>query len=331
MSDAKTKLIQSLERKLLGRLSTDDISCVSEALTMALIDYDVTDRCTDIVVYDDINERLIKQYMACLYVDGKSEKTAYQYRRTCEKLSEAIGKPFPEVTVYDIRCYLACGKERGLSNRSAENLRANLSAFFQWMFKEDLIKKNPCLNVNPIKYEDVVRKPFSEIEIDKLRMACKSKKERAIVELLLSSGIRVSELTDLRIADINRNDRSVHVRCGKGGKGRVTYTTNVALRHLEEYWLARNDTGDMAFYNGHHEPLNPGGVRYILKQLGKRAKVGNVHPHRFRRTFATKMASRGMDIQGIKALLGHSSINTTMGYVYLDDSNVYASYQKHIS
>lgn len=330
MSDAKTKLIQSLERRLLGKFNRNDIVFISDSLTKILSDYDVTEKCTDVVVYDGINERLIKQYMACLYVDGKSEKTAYQYRRACEKLSEALGKPFPETTVYDIRFYLACEKERGLSNRSIENLRANLSAFFQWMFKEDLIKKNPCMNINPIKYEDVVRKPFSDVEIDRLRMACKNKKERAIIELLLSSGIRVSELTDLRIADINRNDRSVHVRCGKGGKGRVTYTTNVAFRHLEEYWLARKDEGDMAFYNGHHEPLNSGGVRYILNQLGKRAKVDNVHPHRFRRTFATKMASRGMDVQSIQVLLGHSNISTTMEYVYISDAKISASYERHI-
>lgn len=331
MSDAKTKLIQSLERGLLGKFSRNDIVFISDSLTKILSDYDVTEKCTDVVVYDGINERLIKQYMACLYVDGKSANTAYQYRRTCEKLADVIGKKYTEMTVYDIRYFLAYEKERGISSRSVENTRANLSAFFQWMFKEDLIPKNPCFNINPIKYADVVRKPFSEVEIDKMRTACKSKKERAIVELLLSSGVRVSELTALRVEDINRNDHSVHVRCGKGGKGRITYTSDVALRHLQEYWLARKDDGEMAFYNGHHEPLNAGGVRFLLRRLGKRAEVDNVHPHRFRRTFATKMASSGMDIQDIKTLLGHSSINTTMGYVYLDDSNVYASYQKHIS
>lgn len=331
MSDCRIKLIQEFERKVMGRFKPDDVAVATELLVQCLANYDVNERCAEVVVYDNENERLLKQYCACLYVDGKSEKTAYQYRRTCEKLADVIGKKYTEMTVYDIRYFLASEKERGISSRSVENTRANLSAFFQWMFKEDLIPKNPCFNINPIKYADVVRKPFSEVEIDKMRTACKSKKERAIVELLLSSGVRVSELTALRVEDINRNDHSVHVRCGKGGKGRITYTSDVALRHLQEYWLARKDDGEMAFYNGHHEPLNAGGVRFLLRKLGKRAEVDNVHPHRFRRTFATKMASSGMDIQDIKTLLGHSSINTTMGYVYLDDSNVYASYQKHIS
>lgn len=331
MPNCKMTLVRNFEDALAYKLPDDQAAMIVEMLIKVLDDFEVSEACREIAVRDDRNERLLKQYCACLYVDGKSEKTIYQYRNTCQKLSEALGKNFDEMGAYDIRYFLGCEKERGLSNRSLENLRANISAFFQWMTKEDIIPKNPCMAINPIKYEDVIRKPFSEIEIDKLRMACRTKKERAVIELLLSSGIRVSELTALKVDDINMTDLSVHVKCGKGGKGRVTYTTPVALKHIGDYWNTRPEEGCMAFYNNKHQSMNPGGIRYMLKVLGARAEVDNVHPHRFRRTFATSLATRGMDIQDIKSLLGHANIETTMEYVCTDSSKVSASYRQHIA
>lgn len=331
MSNCKMTLVRNFENALAYKLPADQAAMIVEMLIKVLDDFEVSEACREIAVRDDRNDRLLKQYCACLYVDGKSEKTIYQYRNSCRKLAEALGKSFDEMGAYDLRYFLACEKERGLSNRSLENLRANLSAFFQWMTKEDIIPKNPCMAINPIKYEDVIRKPFSEIEIDKLRMACRTKKERAVIELLLSSGIRVSELTALRVEDVSMTDLSVHVKCGKGGKGRVTYTTPVALKHIGDYWNTRTEEGSMAFYNNKHQSMKPGGIRHMLKMLGARAEVGNVHPHRFRRTFATSLATRGMDIQDIKTLLGHANIETTMEYVCVDSTKVSASYRQHIA
>lgn len=331
MSDCKMKLVRNFQNALAYKLPADKAVIITETLIKVLDDFDVSEACREIAIRDDRNDRILKQYCACLYVDGKSEKTIYQYRNTCRKLAEALGKPFDQMGAYDIRYFLACEKERGLSNRSLENMRSNISAFFQWMSKEDIIPKNPCMAINPIKYEDVVRKPFSEVEIDKLRSACRTKKERAVIELLLSSGIRVSELTALEVSDISMSDFSVHVKCGKGGKGRVTYTTPVALKHLNDYWNTRTEEGSMAFYNNKHQGIQPGGIRIMLKSLGNRAGVDNVHPHRFRRTFATTLATRGMDVQDIKTLLGHSNIGTTMEYVCIDTSKVSASYRQHIA
>lgn len=331
MSNCKMTLVRNFENALAYKLPADQAAMIVEMLIKVLDDFEVSEACREIAVRDDRNDRLLKQYCACLYVDGKSEKTIYQYRNSCRKLAEALGKSFDEMGAYDIRYFLACEKGRGLSNRSLENIRANLSAFFQWMTKEDIISKNPCMAINPIKYDDVIRKPFSDVDIDKMRSSCRSKKERAVIELLLSSGIRVSELTALQVQDINMADMSVHVRCGKGGKGRVTYTTPVALKHICDYWDARPEDGNMAFYNNKHEAINPGGIRHMLKMLGSRAGVDNVHPHRFRRTFATGLANRGMDIQDIKSLLGHANIETTMEYVCVDSTKVSASYRQHIA
>lgn len=331
MLDNRMSLVKDLETALAPDFGVEQIAQVSQSLLIALENYEVQKRSTEIVPYDNVNERLLKQYCACLYVDGKSDKTVYQYRRTCIRLADAVQKTFPEIGVYDIRFFLACEKSRGISDRTIETTRANLSAFFQWMTKEEIIPKNPCMNIRPIKYTDAVRKPFSDVEIDALKGACKSNKERAIVEVLLSTGIRVSELAALKKYDIDQTQLSVHVRHGKGDKERITYITRVALKHLLNYWREHSEGEESAFYNRRHNPLCSGGVRYILKELGKRAGVENVHPHRFRRTFASGLALRGMDVQDIMILLGHSNIDTTMEYVYTSNEKAKASYQRYVA
>jgi site-specific recombinase XerD len=161
-------------------------------------------------------------------VDGKSELTIAQYYRTVSIFLRQVQKHFTEVDSYDIRWFLACEKNRGVSNRTLENTRIQLSAFFQWMVNDDLINKNPCSTVNAIKYTKKVRHPFSSVEIDALRSACKNSKERAILELLLSSGMRVSELTGLDVNDIDLDNMVIHIRHGKGDKERITYMSDVA-------------------------------------------------------------------------------------------------------
>lgn len=235
MADLKTTLLTDIEYEAHKFFDEESVQIIINIVTTKLKDYIVSENCTDLIIADSENERILKRYCACLLVDGKSEKTIYQYRQSCKKLAIALQKNFTGMDVYDIRYYLACEKQNGLSNRSLENTRANLSAFFQWLTREELITKNPCLNIKPIKYADVVRLPFSDVEIDKIRCNCSSIMERALIELLLSSGVRVSELINLNIADIDFKTLTVTVLHGKGDKQRITYTTDIALTYVEEY------------------------------------------------------------------------------------------------
>ena len=329
--DYRMMFVRDIESALVNTFTPEQLNMISVAVVKALDGYEITQRCTDLVPLDDENERLLKRYRACLMVDGKSEKTIYQYIRTVRKLSETIQKPFKEMGAYDVRFYLAMEQERGVSARTRENQRANLSAFFQWMTDDEIIPKNPIAKLKPIKYPDEVRTPFTDVEIDALKGGCRTLKERAIVEMLLSTGVRVSELASMDVKDINTDNLSVHVVHGKGAKERVTYTTAVSAKHLLRYLGERPETGPALFYNLKHERLNTGGIQYILKEIAKRSGVANVHPHRFRRTFATNLARRGMEVQEIQRLLGHSNINTTMTYVCVDDNNIKTSYNKFIA
>ena len=331
MGNSKYKFIQTIEEALVGVLSEDELSRVSDEVVKALRGYDLVKSSTDLVVYDNINEVILNRYCACLMIDGKSDKTIAQYRRTAIKMFELVQKQYTDIGAYDIRLFLAYEKQRGVSNRTLENTRVNISAFFQWLTQEELIPKNPCANIKPIRYTDKVRLPLSPVEIDSLRMACRTPKERAIIELLLSSGIRVSELTNIKVEDINFESLSIHITKGKGAKERTVYINDLARLHIQTYLISRGPAGAYLFYNKKRQPLNAGGVRHILNSLADRAGVTNVHPHRFRRTFASGLASRGMEVQEIRKLLGHTNINTTMEYIYTSDEQVKVSYQKYIA
>ena len=329
MADYKEKFVSEVSEALVGQISQSDIGIVSDEMTIALRDYDLTKRVTDLVKYDGVNELILKRYKACLVIAGRSPKTIAQYERTIKKLFITLQKNYTDMTVSDLRYFLAYEKSRGVSNRTLENTRVHISAFFTWLLDEELINKNPCRPIAPIRFAKEVKLPFSAVEIDAIRLACKNKKERAIIEFLLASGVRVSELCSIRLSDINFDTLAVIVREGKGSKQRTVYINELANKHLVEYLTDRNVSGDYLFYNKKREKLNPGGVRHILKTIEQRAGISNVHPHRLRRTFATGLANRGMDIQEIGKLLGHANLNTTLTYVYSSEEKIRTSYLKY--
>lgn len=332
MDDCRMQLIEDIELILSQHVGDTDISPISNAIIKILGDYNITKQETGIVAYDDHNERILKRYAGCLVIDGKSKTTISQYIRELKRMTDFLGnKHYEEIGTYDIRYYLACKKENGVSNVSLENARSYMSAFFQWLTNEDIIAKNPMLRINPIKCEKEIKKPFSDVEIDSLRCACKNKKQRAIIETLLTSGVRVAELSNLNKKDVNFDDLSVFVRNGKGAKDRITYITQVSAKYIKDYLDSRSDDCEALIINQSKERIDSGGIRFILREIGKTSGISNVHPHRFRRTFATNLAKRGMEVQEIQKLLGHSNIATTMTYVYTDDTKVNASYRKFIA
>ena len=329
--DYRMAIIRTVETELIDNFSPEQVNLISHVLTKALAEYEITERCTSIEPYNDGNEQILRRYAACLLVYGKSEGTVKQYIRTCRKLFEAVGKPYTEMNANDVLYFLAKEMERGVKDQTRENQRANLSAFFQWMAVEEIIKKNPVAQIKPIKCHKEVKKAFSDVEIDALRSGCKSLKERALIEFLLSTGVRVNEVATMMVQDVNLDTLSVHVVHGKGNRERITYTTAVAMKHLMAYIHGRNEDDEMLFYNKNHEPIGTDGIRYILNTVSERAGVEGVHPHRFRRTFATNLSRRGMPLQEIQVLMGHANANTTMQYIATDDSRLHASYDAYIA
>ena len=329
MRDFRIDYLHEVELRL-ASLDPDTHDLVMAAITGVLDKYELSERSTEVVPYDTGNDSLLKTYAGTLLIDGKAKSTITGYIRELRKLARFIGgKDLKTTCTFDIRNYLAQEKVRGISGRSLENERSYISTFFQWLANEQYITVNPCAAISSIKYADEVKTPFSAVELDTLRSSCKTKKERAIIEVLASSGVRVSELTALDIEDIDFQKKSVRVRHGKGDKERYTYIDSVARNHLIKYLTEAGITSGALFPSKRKNRYTAGGIRTLLNVIAARAGVENVHPHRFRRTFATRLAARGMAIQEIQRLMGHTDINTTMTYIYMDDAQIVSSYMKH--
>ena len=331
MRDYRNDFIQNV-KLLLVDLDPDVINTVVATVSDVLNNYEITERSTEIIPFEDYNLNLLKMYVSSLIIAGKSKGTISMYTREIKKLLDFLGhKKIGDIHPFDIRNYLAHEKSRGISNRTLENERSYLSTFFRWLNAEELIDKDPCYQIEPIKYLESVKRPFTNVELDKIRFACKSKKERAVIEMLLSSGMRVAELVDINVEDIDFNKKSVLIRHGKGNKERRTYIDDLACTHLIDYLTSNNIVSGPLFVSKRNARYTTRGIREMLHVLAKKSKVDDVHPHRFRRTFATTLAARGMDIQEIQKLMGHTNINTTMIYVYIDDTQINNSYRKYIA
>lgn len=331
MSNFRINFIDSVHEELLGCMSREDAARIVEMITIKLEPYDLSERCTDICVLDNSDHDLITKYVGTCYVCGKSESTIKQYLKVLKIFRNGISKPMINVDSYDIRLFMALKKKSGISERTLEGYRSVISAFYSWMYKEEFISKNPMDKVERVKCKKEIRKPFSSVEKELLRNSCSGTKEKAIVEFLLATGVRAAELCNLDISDIDFKDKSVHVRNGKGGKDRITYMTDVSAMHLANYIKSRDDNLPVLFKSNNTangSRYGTDGIRVMIHKISKRAEVEDVHPHRFRRTFATDLSNRGMDVRAIQQLMGHSSIETTMRYIYNNKNQIQSDYKK---
>ena len=321
--DCKERIINSLKLTLHSKgVTTDVLNMVIDETIKILHDY--ADACTDIVVRDSTDEMWIKMFMATLYTEGKSNNTATAYRYSIKRLQEAVPKPFAQMTTNDIKYFLAI-KSETCNKLSVDNERARLSAFFSWLTNEEYIDKNPMAKIKKVKYEVIQETPFNSVEIDKIRESTKDLRDRAVIEFLLSTGVRVAELCSLNKEDINFNTNEVRILHGKGDKPRTVYMNDVAKRHLVEYLQSRTDDTKYLIVTKHGvvNRLHPESVRGSLHKLEEISGVTNIHPHRFRKTLGTNMSKHGIPLEVIQQVLGHSDINTTKKrYVVLDDKYI---------
>ena len=330
MSEPKYNLLKDIE--IILRKSTSNNEQFEEMLkqiSIRLNNYDVASRCFELALYTDENQQLINRYCACLLIEGKSAKTIEAYQFRIKHMFETLEINLKDINPYDIRFYLAIMKENGCSNHTLETIRSYIHAFYKWMVVEEFISRNPCTAVTPIKYTKEIKEAFSELDLEKIRSNCKNIKERALVEILLSSGIRVSELEQMNTCDLNFQEGSIHVKHGKGNKERITYMSPVAAHYITKYLATRKDNAIELFHTRKGR-LQTGGIRYILKRIGARAGVDHVHPHRFRRTFATILSRKGMAIQDIQYLMGHDCLDTTMIYININKKAIRSEYMKYM-
>lgn len=262
------------------------------------------------------NDEYLKLFLEAKRIEGCSERTLQYYRATVEQLLKNIETPIRKITTEEVRSYLVHYEQsRTCSKVTIDNIRRNISSFFSWLEEEDYILKSPMRRIHKIKTKTVVKEVISDENMEKMRDGCKNLRDLAIIDLLYSTGIRVGELVRLNIKDINFEQRECIV-FGKGDKERRVYFDAKAKIHLKEYLASRNDENPALFVtlDAPHSRLKISGVEIRLRTLGRELSLERIHPHKFRRTMATRAIDKGMPIEQVQKILGHSQIDTTMQY-----------------
>lgn len=331
--DSKEQIIGMVLEKISNHLDREQIHMLEWTLGVVLDGFHIEKDSKELMIYDGNAEKLIGRFLTVKHLAGCSEQTIKTYRFHLQKLILNLHRPLQEIETNDIRCYLAAYKERKkISNVTLENMRLCLSSFFGWLYEEGLIKKNPMRRITHIKADKVIKKPFSDEEMERIRMNCQRERDLAIIEFLYSSGVRVSEAVHLDSNQINFHEGECVV-FGKGAKERVVYLNSKACIHLRKYLDSRKDSNPALFVSckSPHQRLSKEGIEAILRGIGRSSGVDHVHPHRFRRTMATNALNRGMPVQEVRQLLGHEKMDTTMIYCTVSQEGVRLSHKKYIA
>lgn len=321
----KQMLIQMLEDNLKSKLPATDIDIVRNTMMEVLPRFDVEQtECNNRQKTNDI----MQMFCDAKEIEGRSRNTIARYTYILNRFFSVENVDATDVMVFHIRDFFMKEKRRGISDRTIAGYRDVFSSFFGWLFNEGIIQKNPCLNVGTIKCRKEIRKPYTDVDIERMKEACNSQRDKAIIAFLLSTGCRISEVCALNISDIDFQ-RSECTVLGKGNKERTVFINDVASMLLQRYLNDRDDLSEALFIGKGSERLHPGGIRKMLKGIEDKSGVENVHPHRFRRTLATNLINRGMPIQDVAHVLGHDRVDTTMTYIYMDGGKVKSEYKKY--
>lgn len=322
--DAKISFCEQVAVALADRVTVEQMDAIRRAVM------DVTDRfeMREIQEGGAETDDLLDCYLAAMRVECRSEKTVARYEYVIRRMMDAVAVPTRRITVHHLRGYLAREKERGVADSTLEGTRQVFSAYFNWLQREALIERNPTANLGTVKVAKKEKKTYSETDIEKLVRGCNCVRDRAIVYFLASTGCRISEMTGLDRDSVKPEELECIVH-GKGNKERTVYLSQVAGMVLSEYLASRTDDNPALFVGQRHERLLPGGVRTMLKTLAKNTGVDHVHPHKFRRTLATNLARRGMEIQTIASILGHEKLDTCMAYVVINSDDKRSSYRRY--
>ena len=321
----KQQFISELSDALKSVLTVTEMDKVQSALLSVLSGYNVTRSNNKDAAA--ASSDYLQMYIDAKTIEGRTPKTIARYQYILNQFFNRENVTAQEATVFHIRDYFMKEKSRGISDSTISGYRDVFNSFFGWLFAEGMIPKNPCANIGTIKQEKKVRKPFSSIEIQKMLDSCDTLRDKAIIMFLLNTGCRISELCNVNIDDVDLTRRECIVY-GKGRKERTIFFDEVTAWVLSEHMKTISING--ALFNGKGTVrLHPGGVRKMLKSIESKSGVENVHPHRFRRTFATNVINHGMAIQDVAAILGHEKLDTTMRYIYQSKERTKNAYEAH--
>lgn len=324
----KKQIINDIEQKMRSVLNNEQRKRLEEVLEYAFYGIEIIKTDNDEKNQTDYSDI----FVSAKRVEGCSERTLNYYKTTIDNMLNSVNKKVNNIETDDLRKYLA---DYQLNNQCSkvtiDNVRRILSSFFAWLEDEDYIIKSPTRRIHKIKTMKTVKETYSDEELEEMRDSCDEIRDLALIDFLSSTGVRVGELVNLNIKDIDFENRSCVV-LGKGSKQREVYFDARTKIHLQNYLSTRIDSNQALFVSLLHpfNRLKISGVEIRLRELGNKININRVHPHKFRRTMATKAIDKGMPIEQVQVLLGHSKIDTTLEYAMVNQNNVRNSHKRFI-
>ena len=329
----KKTLINQIQTEMSGVLNNAQRQKLSEVLEHCFFNVGIVALGNENLIQGKSNLTLKEEFLSAKQVEGCSERSVNYYSSTLDNLINALEKPFNQIETEDLRIYLSeYQKKNDASKQTIDNIRRILSSFFTWLEDEDYILKSPVRRIHKIKTMKQVKETYSDESMERLRDNCKTIRDLALIDMLASTGMRVGELVKLNRVDVDFVNRECVV-LGKGSKERVVYFDARTKLHLQNYLNSRTDDNEALFVSllEPHNRLEIAGVEIMLRKLGRSLEINKVHPHKFRRTLATRAIDKGMPIEQVQKLLGHQKIDTTMEYAIVDQQNVKNSHKKYLS
>lgn len=323
------KLMNQVLQAMSQTLGSQQLERLKGVLEATFKDVELIEKCES-KVENDLS--IVSTFLSAKRVEGCSEKSMLYYESTIQNALQTIGKGFKDISTDDLRKYLDDYQQRsGASKVTVDNIRRILSSFFSWLEEEFYIIKSPVRRIHKVKTGKVVKETYSDEALELMRDSCENSRDLALIDILASTGMRVGELVKLNRADIDFQNRECIVT-GKGNKQRIVYFDARTKIHLQNYLRERKDNNQALFVTllAPYERLQISGVEIRLRHIGKELNMTKVHPHKFRRTLATMAIDKGMPIEQVQHLLGHQSLDTTLQYAMVNQSNVKMSHHKFI-
>ena len=331
----KMDVILNITKDMEDSLTDYQLNKLKESLIINFEKLDFIMKTDELKHQEELDENIsmIESFISSKQIEGCSDRTIKYYKEIIDKFNDSFDKSIKKITTEEIRSYLSTYKEMSTcGSTTIDNIRRVLSSFFSWLEDEDYIIKSPIRRIHRIKTPTTVKEVLTDENLEKLRDECENIRDLSLIELLISTGMRVGELVNLNISNLNFEDRSCIV-LGKGNKEREVYFDAKTKLHLKEYISKRNDTNDALFVSLRepHQRLSISGIELIVRNLEVNTNINKVHPHKFRRTLATMAIDKGMPVEQVQKLLGHVKIETTMHYAMVNQSNVKISHRRYIA
>lgn len=325
--------IMEVLRKMQSHLKDKQMQELQAVMRMVFAGCELQEQTTEVMPVDDSWQTDMDDYLMSKALEGKSAETVKRYRYELGRLLSYINKAVADITDIDISQYLRAYKNlRNVSNQTLKNVRSVYSSFFAWLRDRDRIGINPMALVEDIKVEQVLKRPYSDEERERMLRECQTLRDKAMMEFLYSTAVRVSELAALNREDIRWTSKDLIV-LGKGSKERTVYLNDRTNMYMKEYLESRTDVNPALFVSlrAPHKRLTKSGIETMIRETGRRSGVTKAHPHRFRRTAATNALNRGMPVQEVAQMLGHAKLETTMVYCTVNADGVKYHHNKYLS